>query len=79
MRPMKINHVRNNSNRAPIKTFNGFDCLSEDKSLNEVPEVNAPNEKLVSCNKSGKSDTQNKNKYDSRFHRRKELAAVQKK
>ena len=56
-RPLKINNVGNNSNREPIKTVNGFDCLSEKESLNEIPEVNASNEKLVSCDKSGKSDT----------------------
>ena len=70
-RPLKINNVRNNSNREPINTVNGFGCLLENESLNEIPEVNASNEKLVSCDKSGKSDTKNKSKYDSRFHRRK--------
>ena len=51
--------------------MNRFDCLSEDESLNEIPEANDSNEKLVSCNKSGKSHTKDKDKYNSRFHRRK--------
>ena len=55
-RRLKINNIRNNSNREPIKTFNRIDCLSEDELLNEIPEGNGSNEKLVSCNKSGKSD-----------------------
>ena len=70
-RPLKINNVRNNSNREPIKTFNKFDCLSEDESLNEILEANDADEKIISRNKSGKSDTQVKNKYNSGFHRRK--------
>ena len=44
---MKINSVINNSSREPIKTFNRFNCLSEDKSLNEIPKANDANEKLV--------------------------------
>ena len=67
-RPLKINNARNNSNRKPIKTFNRFDCLSEE-SLNEIPGANDSNAKSVSRNKSGKSNTQ---EYNSRLHRRKE-------
>ena len=48
-----------------------FDCLSEDKSLNEIPEANYSNEKIVFRNKIGKFDIQDKNKCNSRFHRRK--------
>ena len=48
-----------------------FDCLSEDKSLNEIPEANDSNEKIVFRNKIGKFDIQDKNKCNSRFHRRK--------
>ena len=70
-RLLKINNVRNNSNREPIKTFNRFDCLSEDESLNEIPEANDAHEKIISRNKSGKSDTQIKNKYNPGFRRRK--------
>ena len=53
--PLKISNVRYNSNREPIKTFNRFDCLSEDESLNEIPEVKDTNEKTISRDKSGKS------------------------
>ena len=70
-RPLKINNVRNNSNREPVKTFNRFDCLSEGESFNEIPEVNDANETIISRNVSGESDTQDKNKYNLRFHRRK--------
>ena len=42
----------------------------EDESLNEIPETNDSNEKLVSRGKSGKSNTQD-NEYNSRLHRRK--------
>ena len=69
-RSLKINSVRNYSNREPIKTFNRFDCLSDDESLNEIPEANDAHEKIISRNKSGKSDTQVKNKYNSGFYRR---------
>ena len=69
-RPLKINNVRNNQNRQPMKTFNRFDWLSEDESLNEIPEGNEWNEKLVSYNKSRKTDAKDKKKYISRFHRR---------
>ena len=53
--PLKFSNVRYNSNREPIKTFNRFDCLSEDESLNEIPEVKDTNEKTISRDKSGKS------------------------
>ena len=46
--PLKINNVRNNSNREPTEIFHRFDCLSEDESLNEIPEANDSNNKLVS-------------------------------
>ena len=53
--PLKISNVRYNSNREPIKIFNRFDCLSEDVSLNEIPEAKDANEKTISRDKSGKS------------------------
>ena len=53
--PLKISNVTYNSNREPIKIFNRFDCLSEDESLNEIPEVKDANEKTNSRDKSGKS------------------------
>ena len=65
-----VRNVRNNSKREPIKRFNKFDCLSEDESLNETPEANDSNEKIFSSNKTGKSDKQDKNKCNSRFHQR---------
>ena len=37
-RQLKINNVRNNSKRKPIKTLNRFDCLSEVESLNKSSE-----------------------------------------
>ena len=40
-----------------------------EESLNEIPGTNDSNEKLVSRNKSGKSNTQ---EYNPRLHRRKE-------
>ena len=71
-RTLKINNVGNNSNRELIKTFNRldqeyswFDCLSEDESLNDILEANDSN------SKSGKSYTQEKDKYNSIFNRRK--------
>ena len=70
-RTLKINNVGNNSNRELIKTFNRldqeyswFDCLSEDESLNDIPEANDSN------SKSGKSYTQEQDKYNSIFNRR---------
>ena len=41
----------------PIKTFKIFDWLSENESSNEITDANDANEKFVSRNKSGKSDT----------------------
>ena len=69
--PLKISNVRNNSNREPIKIFDRFDSLSEDESLNETPEANDAYEEIISRDKSGKFDTQAKNKYNSGFRRRK--------
>ena len=61
--------------------FNRFDCQSECESLNNIPGANNANKKIVSRNKIGKSDTQDKNKYNSSFidgKQIKELIAVQK-
>ena len=41
--PLKINNFKYNSSRKPIKTFHRFDCLSEDKSLNQIPQANDKN------------------------------------
>ena len=54
--------LRIDLNREPIKTFDRFECLLENESLNEIPEANDLKETLVSCNKNGKSHTQDKNK-----------------
>ena len=70
-RPLKISNIRNNSKREPIETFNRFDCLSGEESLNEIPEANDSNEKTVSRNKIRISDVQVKNKFNWRFHPRK--------